>query len=58
MRLVDTSIWIEWLIVAGELAAREQWIVLAKWLARNAGEEKAASGRHWRRNTAGNRTIA
>jgi uncharacterized protein len=55
MRLVDTSIWIEWLVdspmgksIAGELPAREQWLVptivqleLAKWLTRNAGEDKA-----------------
>ncbi len=55
MRLVDTSIWIEWLIdsslgktIGSELPAREQWLVptivqleLAKWLTRNAGEDKA-----------------
>jgi uncharacterized protein len=55
MRLVDTSAWIEWLIgstlgdrIAGELPAREQWLVptivqleLAKWLTRNVGEDKA-----------------
>jgi uncharacterized protein len=55
MRLVDTSAWIEWLVdtplgatIAGELPAREQWLAptivqleLAKWLARNLGEEKA-----------------
>ncbi len=55
MRLVDTSAWIEWLVdtplggtIAGELPAREQWLVptivqleLAKWLTRNVGEEKA-----------------
>lgn len=55
MRLVDTSAWIEWLIgsrvgaaVAKELPDRGQWLVpiivqleLAKWLAREAGEDKA-----------------
>lgn len=55
MRLVDTSAWIEWLIGSptGELVARhlpEQsgWLVptmvqleLAKWLAREVGEDKA-----------------
>ncbi len=55
MRLVDTSAWVEWLInsplgktIAGELPAREQWLVptivqleLAKWLTRNAGEDKS-----------------
>ena len=55
MRLVDTSVWIEWLIasptgkaVASEMPAREDWLVptiiqleLAKWLAREVGEEKA-----------------
>lgn len=55
MRLVDTSAWIEWLIasptgkiVAPEIPAREDWLVptiiqleLAKWLVREAGEEKA-----------------
>ena len=55
MRLVDTSAWIEWLIasptgatVAGDLPERGQWLVptivqleLAKWLAREAGEDKA-----------------
>ena len=55
MRLVDTSAWIEWLIasrtgevVASELPAREDWLVptivqleLAKWLAREVGEDKA-----------------
>jgi predicted nucleic acid-binding protein len=55
MRLVDTSAWIEWLIdsptgrsLAPELPAREQWLVptvvqleLAKWLAREVGEDKA-----------------
>jgi len=55
MRLVDTSAWIEWLIgspvgitVGAELPDREQWVVptivqleLAKWLTREAGEDKA-----------------
>ena len=55
MRLVDTSAWIEWLIgsstgamVADDLPERAQWLVptivqleLAKWLAREAGEDKA-----------------
>jgi predicted nucleic acid-binding protein len=55
MRLVDTSAWIEWLVasplgrsLATELPDRTQWLVptmvqleLAKWLAREAGEEKA-----------------
>ncbi len=55
MRLVDTSAWIEWLIgsrggaaVANELPERGKWLVptivqleLAKWLAREAGEDKA-----------------
>jgi predicted nucleic acid-binding protein len=55
MRLVDTSAWIEWLIasptgkaVASALSAREDVLVptivqleLAKWLAREAGEDKA-----------------
>jgi len=55
MRLVDTSAWIEWLIdsdtgkaVAGALPERDQWLVptivqleLAKWLTREAGEDKA-----------------
>lgn len=55
MRLVDTSAWIEWLIlsktgalVAAEIPALESWIVptivqleLAKWLAREVGEDKA-----------------
>jgi uncharacterized protein len=55
MRLVDTSAWIEWLVsspagaaVAGDLPERGQWLVativqleLAKWLAREAGEDKA-----------------
>jgi predicted nucleic acid-binding protein len=55
MRLVDTSAWIEWLIDSGpgttvalELPERDQWLVptivqleLAKWLAREVGEDKA-----------------
>src|SRR5208283_1248605 len=55
MRLVDTSAWIEWLIgspagtaIAGDLPERGQWLVptvvqleLAKWLTREAGEDKA-----------------
>ena len=55
MRLVDTSAWIEWLIasstgqaIAEEIPAREGWLVpsivqleLAKWLAREVGEDKA-----------------
>jgi len=55
MRLVDTSAWIEWLIaspvgaaLASELPGRDQWLVptivqleLAKWLAREIGEDEA-----------------
>jgi predicted nucleic acid-binding protein len=55
MRLVDTSAWVEWLIasptgkaIAAAIPAREEWLVpaivqleLAKWLAREAGEDKA-----------------
>jgi predicted nucleic acid-binding protein len=55
MRLVDTAVWIEWLIdsdlgraVTPELPEREQWLVptivqleLAKWLDREVGEDKA-----------------
>lgn len=55
MRLVDTSAWIEWLIASptgkaleGMMPARETWLVptivqleLAKWLAREVGEDKA-----------------
>jgi predicted nucleic acid-binding protein len=55
MRLVDTSAWIEWLVgspagttVAADLPERGQWLVptivqleLAKWLTREAGEDKA-----------------
>ena len=55
MRLVDTSAWIEWLVgspagaaVAAELPGRARWLVptivqleLAKWLTREAGEDKA-----------------
>jgi predicted nucleic acid-binding protein len=55
MRLVDTSAWIEYLIgsalgakLAAELPDRAAWLVptivqleLAKWLAREVGEDKA-----------------
>ena len=55
MRLVDTSVWIEWLTgsslgsaLAAELPDRSQWVVptivqleLAKWLTREVGEDKA-----------------
>lgn len=55
MRLIDTSAWIEWLIdspagkaVAKHLPEQSDWLVptmvqleLAKWLTREAGEEKA-----------------
>lgn len=55
MRLVDTSAWVEWLIgsptggaVAAELPEQSDWLVptmvqleLAKWLTREAGEDKA-----------------
>ena len=55
MRLVDTSVWVEWLTgsslgaeLAAGLPAREQWLVptivqleLAKWLTREVGEDKA-----------------
>jgi len=55
MRLVDTSAWIEYLTgsalgraLAGELPARADWLVptvvqleLAKWLAREVGEDRA-----------------
>ena len=55
MRLVDTSFWIEWLIgssvgesLTAELPGRTEWLVptivqleLAKWLAREVGEDKA-----------------
>jgi predicted nucleic acid-binding protein len=55
MRLVDTSAWIEYLTgsvlgaaLASELPDRTQWLVptmvqleLAKWLTREAGEDKA-----------------
>ena len=55
MRLVDISAWIEWLIasptgksIASAIPAREEWLVptivqleLAKWLTREAGEDKA-----------------
>jgi predicted nucleic acid-binding protein len=55
MVLVDTSAWIEWLIasptgqsVAARLPGQDDWLVptivqleLAKWLARELGEERA-----------------
>jgi len=55
MRLVDTSAWIEWLIgsptgeaVTAQLPEQSDWLVptmvqleLAKWLAREVGEDKA-----------------
>lgn len=55
MRLVDTSAWVEWLVgsatgarVGAELPEHGQWLVptivqleLAKWLTREAGEDKA-----------------
>ncbi|MFO1210196.1 MAG: type II toxin-antitoxin system VapC family toxin [Amaricoccus sp.] len=55
MRLVDTSAWIEWLtgsptgeVVATHLPEQSEWLVptmvqleLAKWLTREAGEDKA-----------------
>ena len=55
MRLMDTSAWVEWLIasptgktVTAAIPAREEWLVptivqleLAKWLAREVGEDKA-----------------
>ena len=55
MRVVDTSAWIEWLIssptgqaVAPAIPARREWLVptivqleLAKWLAREIGDDKA-----------------
>jgi predicted nucleic acid-binding protein len=55
MLLVDTSAWIEWLIdsstgraISDELPDQSSWLVptmvqleLAKWLAREVGEEKA-----------------
>jgi len=55
MRVVDTSAWIEWLVasptgkaVAAAIPARQEWLVptivqleLGKWLAREAGEDKA-----------------
>jgi predicted nucleic acid-binding protein len=55
MRLVDTSIWIEWLVASplgialpDELPDRAEWLVptlvqleLAKWLTREVGEDKA-----------------
>ena len=55
MRLVDTSAWIEWLIgspvgerVAAEMPDQFEWLAptivqmeLAKWLTREAGEDRA-----------------
>jgi predicted nucleic acid-binding protein len=55
MRLIDTSAWIEWLtgspfglMLAAEFPPAEQWLVptmvqleLARWLTREAGEDKA-----------------
>ena len=55
MRLVDTSAWIEWLIASPTgmtldtmIPGRQDWLVptlvqleLAKWLVREAGEDKA-----------------
>jgi predicted nucleic acid-binding protein len=55
MRLIDTSAWVEWLIgsptgesVAPVLPERSEWLTptivqleLAKWLTREAGEERA-----------------
>lgn len=55
MRVVDTSAWIEWLIdsdtgsrIEAKLPPRSEWLVptviqleLAKWLTREAGEERA-----------------
>ncbi|TXG88346.1 MAG: type II toxin-antitoxin system VapC family toxin [Rhodocyclaceae bacterium] len=55
MRVVDTSVWIEWLIgsalgknLAAQIPAREQCLVptivqleLSKWLTREVGEEAA-----------------
>ncbi|HEY3888147.1 MAG TPA: type II toxin-antitoxin system VapC family toxin [Caulobacteraceae bacterium] len=55
MRLVDTSAWVEWLIgsptgerVAPALPERDDWLAptivqleLAKWLTREAGEDRA-----------------
>jgi len=55
MRLVDTSVWIEWLTdspagraMAAELPPSAEWLVptivqleLAKWLTREVGEDKA-----------------
>lgn len=55
MRLVDTSAWVEWLVgssiggvIARELPEPSAWLVptivqleLAKWLRREAGEDKA-----------------
>jgi predicted nucleic acid-binding protein len=55
MRLVDTSAWVEWLIgsataerIAPELPEQAEWLTptilqleLAKWLTREAGEDRA-----------------
>jgi predicted nucleic acid-binding protein len=55
MRLVDTSAWIEWLlasatgrVLAADIPERADWLVptivqleLAKWLTREAGEDRA-----------------
>jgi predicted nucleic acid-binding protein len=55
MRVINTSAWIEWLIasqtgdaIASQIPKREDWLVptiiqiqLAKWLAREVGEDKA-----------------
>ena len=55
MRLVDTSAWVEWLVgsptgeaIAPALPERSEWLTptivqleLAKWLAREGGEERA-----------------
>ena len=59
MRLVDTSVWIEWLTgsplgvtLAAELPGRAQWLVptivqldLAKWVTREAGTPSATQAR-------------
>lgn len=55
MKLIDTSVWIEWLVASStgkavekHIPEREDWLVpaivqleLAKWLTREAGEDKA-----------------
>jgi predicted nucleic acid-binding protein len=57
MRIVDTSAWVEWLTgsalgkrLAEKLPRREEWLVpaivqleLAKWLAREVGEDRCDS---------------